>query len=85
MSTPYTPGPWSICNNSSNQICPSGGGLPVARIELTWGTAGLQTRGRGRKPDRPLSTPRHVRVNRDSLHALVNMHPVTVWNGLDLC
>jgi hypothetical protein len=30
MSTPYTPGPWSICNNSPTQICPSGGACLLA-------------------------------------------------------
>lgn len=33
----YTPGPWAICKDSPNQICPAGGGLPVARVDLTWG------------------------------------------------
>jgi len=35
--TSYTPGPWVICKDGPNQICPAGGGLPVARVDLTWG------------------------------------------------
>jgi hypothetical protein len=34
---PYTPGPWSICQDRPNQICPPGSAIPVARVELMWG------------------------------------------------
>jgi len=32
MIVPYTPGPWSICKDHPDWICPSGGGYQIAMV-----------------------------------------------------